>query len=143
MRATFSVFFLFEFIKCMKFFGLKSIRRVQLHFCQLTLQILSHSCVIQNNVFLVLNTRCFLTVCNALSVRRLWSLFGNMKNFYVKKRCDYYWITLQLELFYRVLWCKWQRVLRQVTTYDEWDCSSVSLKLKDDLCFFAFYLVWL
>ncbi|EFB30604.1 hypothetical protein HMPREF0971_03184 [Segatella oris F0302] len=48
MRATFSVFFLFEFIKCMKFFGLKSIRRAQLHFYQLTLQILSHSCVIQN-----------------------------------------------------------------------------------------------
>ena len=90
------------------------------------------------NVFLILNTRCFLTVCNALSVRRLWGLFWNMKNFHVKKWCDYYWITLQLELFYRVLWRKWQRVLRQVTTYDEWDCSSVSLKLKDDLCFFVF-----
>jgi len=64
------------------------------------------ACVFEKSFLFGQNTRRFSTVYNTLTIRLLCNLLRKTMQNHMKKRCNFYWITLQLHSFQRAIWCK-------------------------------------
>jgi len=57
------------------------------------------ACVFEKPFLFGQNTRRFSTVYNTLTIRMLYNLLRKTMQNHMKKRCNLYWITLQLHSF--------------------------------------------
>ena len=98
---------------------------------------LRYTRVFEMKAFLAPNNVCFQLICKLLSIKWLRILSQKRKQNYVKKWCNSSRITSLSASSECVIWCKQQRVLRQITTLSASNYVLTLPRLRNNCCFLS------